>query len=123
MHEFSMTSNIVKLVLDEAKKREAKKVLEVHLIIGKLTFLAIEQMRFSYNILIKDTIMEESKLKIERRKGMVECDKCGYKGPIRSKEDPVYHLSFPSLACPKCGDTVRIVEGRECVVKTIRLEV
>ena len=121
MHEFSMTSSIVKLVLEEAEKCGAKKVLEVRMIIGKLTFLAIEQIRFSYSILVKNTILEGSKLKIEQREGSGECDNCGYKGPIESKEDPLYHLSFPSLSCPKCGYTVRIVDGKECLVKNVKV--
>ena len=123
MHEFSMTSQIVKLALEEAQRRGAKKVLEVRLVIGKLTFLAIEQVRFSYKLLVKNTIMEGSKLHIEQREGTVECDNCGYKGTINSGEDPIYHFSFPTLTCPKCGSTVRIVEGKECIVKGIRLAV
>jgi Zn finger protein HypA/HybF involved in hydrogenase expression len=46
-----MTSQIVESVLGEAKKYEAKKVTEVHLVIGKLTFLGVEQVRFAYGIL------------------------------------------------------------------------
>lgn len=121
MHEFSMTSSIVKLVLEEAEKREAKKVLEVRVVIGKLTFLAIEQIRFSYSLLVKNTILEGSKLKIEQREGAGECDNCGYKGLIERKEDPLYHVSFPSLSCPKCGSTVRIVDGKECLVKSVKV--
>jgi len=118
-----MTSSIVNLVLEEAEKRGAKKVLRVNLVIGKLTFLAVEQIRFSYNLLVKNTILEGSKLRIEEREGVGECDSCGYKGPIESKEDPVYHFSFPSLLCPRCGSTVRIVDGRECLVKSVRVVV
>ena len=123
MHEFSVTSNIVKLVLEEAKKHEAKKVLEVHLVIGKLTFLAVEQIKFSYDLIVKNTLMEGSKLEIEQRDGTVECSNCGYNGPINIEEDPIYHFSFPSLLCPKCGSIAKIVEGKECIVKNIRLEV
>lgn len=123
MHEFSMTSQIVEKVLEEAEKQKAKKVLEVHLIIGKLTLLGIKQIRFSYSALVKNTLLEGSKLIIERKKGTVKCDRCGYEGPIRFRNDPVYHLSFPTLACPSCGYSARIVEGRECLIKSIKLEV
>ena len=123
MHEFSMTSQIVKTVLEEAEKQKAKKVLEVHLVIGKLTLLGIKQVRFAYNALVKNTLMKGSKLIIERQKGRVKCDKCGYKGPIKFINDPVYHLSFPTLACPKCGSSATITEGRECLIKSIKLEV
>jgi len=123
MHEFSMTSQIIKTVLEEAGKQKAKKVLEVHLVIGKLTLLGIKQVRFAYNALVKNTLMKGSKLIIERKKGRVKCDECGYEGPIRFRNDPVYHLSFPTLACPKCGSSTKIIEGRECLIKSIKLEV
>ena len=61
MHEFGMATQIVENVLDEAKKHDAKKVDEVHLIIGKMTFLGVDQIRFSYDILVKDTILKDSK--------------------------------------------------------------
>ena len=112
MHEFSMTSQIVRAVLEEAEKRGAKEILEVHLVIGKLTLLGIEQVRFSYKILVEDTIMEGSRLFIKRKRGKVKCDRCGYEGPIKCKDDPIYHISFPTLTCPKCDSLVRIIEDR-----------
>ena len=123
MHEFSVTSQIVKTVLQEAEKRGAKRVLEVHIVIGSLTLLGVEQVRFSYKMLVQDTIMKSSRLFIQHKKGKVKCDKCGYEGNIRFKDDPVYHVSFPTLICPECGSPVRILEGRECLVKNIKLVV
>ncbi len=116
-----MTSQIVQCVLEEAEKRKAKKVLEVYLVIGKLTFLGIEQVRFAYESLVKDTIMEGSKLIIEERDGLAKCPKCGYKGSIEYQEDPLYHIWTPTLKCPKCGENVEIIEGKECTVKSVKL--
>jgi hydrogenase nickel incorporation protein HypA/HybF len=121
MHEFSISSQIVRAVLEEAEKRGSKKVLEVHLVIGKLTLLGIQQVRFSYDLLVKGTVMEESKLFIRRKREKVRCDACDYEGSINVRNDPTYHISFPTLICPKCSSTVRIVEGRECLIKSIKL--
>lgn len=123
MHEFSMTSQITSSVLEEAARRGATKVLEVHLVIGQFTLLAVDQVRFSYKLLVKGTLMEGSKLFIQRPKGKVNCDTCGYEGAVTLKDDPVYHLSFPSLTCPHCGSQTRIIEGRECLIKNIKLVV
>jgi hydrogenase nickel incorporation protein HypA/HybF len=121
MHEFSVTSQIVRAVLEEAEKRGAKKVLEVHLVIGSLSLLGIEQVRFSYKVLVEDTVMKGSRLFIKRRKGKIKCDKCGYEGDIKFKDDPIYHVSFPTLTCPECGSSVRIIEGRECLIESVKL--
>ena len=59
MHEFAMATQIVENVLEEAKRHDAKKVAEVHLVIGKMTFLGVDQVRFSYDVLVKDTIMRK----------------------------------------------------------------
>jgi len=116
-----MTTQIVDSVLEEAKKQDAKKVIEVHLVIGKLTYLGIEQVRFAYNILVEDTIMKGSKLIIEKKDGVIECPNCGYKGAIQSADDPAYHVPIPTLRCPKCGKAAKIVEGNECTIRSIKM--
>ncbi len=121
MHEFSMTTQIVENVLREAEKHDAKMVTEVRLVIGKLTFLGIEQVRFSYNILIDGTIMEGSKLYIEEKNGIVKCSSCSYEGDLMYENNPAYHVPTPTLRCPKCGGAVNIVGGRECTIKSIKL--
>lgn len=123
MHEFSMTSQIVDSVLAEAKKRGAKKVLAVHLIIGKLSFLNPDQVRFAYKVLVEGTIMDGSRLYIKGQDAVVECPSCGYKGDIKYIDDPAYHFGFPTLSCPKCGKEVKVVGGRECTIKSVKLVV
>jgi hydrogenase nickel incorporation protein HypA/HybF len=121
MHEFSMTTQIVENVLRAAEKHNAKKVTEVHLIIGKLTFLGVEQVRFSYNILVDGTIMEGSKLYIEEKNGVVKCSICDYEGDFMYQDNPEYNIPTPTLRCPRCEGVVRIVGGRECTIKSVKL--
>jgi len=116
-----MTSQIVESVLEEAKKHNAKKVDGVHLVIGKLTFLGLEQVRFAYEILVKNTIMEGSKLHIEEKDGVVKCSKCSYEGDVKYEDDPTYHIPTPTLHCSKCGGVVEIVGGKECLIKSAKI--
>jgi len=116
-----MTSQIVQNVLAEAEKRRAKKVTEVHLEIGKLTFLGLEQVRFAYEALTKGTIMEDSKLFIEEQEGVVKCGNCGYQGGFKYEDDPLYHVPMPTLKCPKCTNIVTITAGKECTIKNIKM--
>ena len=121
MHELSITTQIIESVLEEAKKQDAKKVIEVQLVIGKMTFLGTEQVRFSYTILVEDTIMKGSKLIIEEKDGSIECSSCGYRGKIPFEDDPAYHVPIPTLRCPKCGEAAKIIEGKECTIRSIRM--
>lgn len=118
-----MTSQIVQSVLEEARKHGAKKVKEVSLIIGELTFLGLEQVRFAYEILTKGTIMEDSDLLIKEGEGVVKCNSCGYEGDFKYEDNPQYHLPMPTLRCPKCDGIVEIVGGKECIIESIRLVV
>jgi hydrogenase nickel incorporation protein HypA/HybF len=121
VHEGSITTQIVENVLKEAKKRKAKKVVEVQLVIGKLTFLNPEQVRFWYEILTKDTIMQSSKLVIEESEGIVRCSNCEYEGDFKYVDDPALHIPTPTLNCPKCNAIVDIVGGKDCLIKNIKM--
>lgn len=122
MHEGAITSQIVENVLREAEKRKAKSVLEVRLEIGKLMFLNPEQVRFWYQMLTKNTILEGSKLTIEEKEGVVKCPKCGYQGDFKYiNDDPAFHVPTPTLNCPKCDGTVEIVGGKECLIKKVKM--
>jgi hydrogenase nickel incorporation protein HypA/HybF len=123
VHEFSFTSQIVQNVLAEAEKRKAKKVAEVYLIVGELTFLGLDQVRFAYEVLTKGTIMEGSKLIIKEQKGMVKCSQCGYEGDFKYDDDPLYHVLVPTLKCLQCGNVVKIIGGKECIIKSVKMMV
>jgi len=120
MHEFSVMSQIVDLVLAEAKKRNAEKVQHVNLDIGEFTFLGEEQLRFAFEILTKDTIAEDAVLDISTKPGTIECT-CGYTGSPERPDD--IHSLAPILMCPKCGKIAKVKEGLGCTVRDIALVV
>ncbi len=121
MHEGSITMQIVESVMKEADTQKAKKVVEVNLVIGSLTFLNPEQIMFWYEMLTKDTIMEGSRLVVEESEGTVHCRKCGYEGGFKYIDDKAFHVPVPTLQCPKCDGTVEIVRGKDCVIKRIKM--
>jgi len=123
LHEFSVMSSLVEVVLEEAKKHDASAVEEVELEIGELTLLGKEQCLFSYEVLSKDGPLKGSKLIIKEKKAKVKCGKCGYEGPIGRSDDPLDHLRLPRFSCPKCGENVEIVSGRDCIVTSLKLVV
>lgn len=123
VHEGSITTQIVESVLKEADGRKAKEVVEVDLVIGSLTFLNPDQVRFWYEVLTKDTIMERSRLIIRTGEGKVRCPKCGYEGGLNYVDDSPLHLPVPTLQCPKCDGMAKIVSGRDCTIKSIKMRV
>ena len=121
MHEFSVMSQIVASILEEAKKRKATRIEEVELQIGDFTMLGEEQLKFSYEVLSKDTILEGSRLKVGHIKGKIMCS-CGFEGTVDPSPDSPHRI-VPILECPKCKGAAKITEGRECVIRNIRMVV
>ncbi len=121
MHEFSMTTQIVDTILAEAEKHKAKRVTQVHLKIGSLSFLNPDQMRFAFKVLSKDSILEKSRLYISLAKGEVRCPKCGYQGPLNVEDDPAFHIPYPTLLCPKCSSLVEIIAGKGCEITSVKV--
>ena len=120
MHEYSVMSQIVELILAEAKKRSAEKVTRVKLEIGEYTFLGEEQLRFAFEVLTKGTTAEGAELDVETVKGTVECS-CGYSGEPAQPEE--LHTLAPILKCPKCGNIASVKKGVGCTVRDISMVV
>lgn len=121
MHEFSVMNQIVECILSEAKKNDAKKVEQVDLELGEYTMLGKEQLMFAFEVLTKDTILDGAKLVIKNIKGKVRCS-CGYEGSVQVSDDAPHRI-IPILECPKCKGAAEIVEGRECLLRNIRMVV
>ncbi|MCL4436687.1 MAG: hydrogenase maturation nickel metallochaperone HypA [Thaumarchaeota archaeon] len=123
MHEYATARLLVETVLREVERRSAKSVTEVHLVIGNLTFLSIEQLQNSYSLIAKGTPAEGSHLIVTEKEGVVECSGCGYRGPLSTFNGASFLFIVPSLCCPQCGDAAKIVAGRDCLLTKIRMEV
>ncbi len=122
MHEFTVTSWIVDALLELVRKQGASQVSEVHLRVGKLRALSLEQLRFCYGVLSKGTVLEGSRLLIEQNVGKVRCDNCGYCGEFDPEGD-TYHFGILPLACPMCDGIVSVEGGDECVITKVRMQV
>jgi hydrogenase nickel incorporation protein HypA/HybF len=122
MHEYSIMADIVKAALDSLKDYDVENVETVFLEVGELTFLNPEQMRFCFNVLTENNILSDAKLEISELKAEVECQSCGFTGPLdeRPEED---HFRIPRLSCPKCQGEVKLLAGKECIIKSIKMNV
>lgn len=123
MHEFSATQRIVNTILEKLKEHRVAKVDKVVVEIGKLTFLGKEQLKFAFEVISEGTQLEGATLEIVEVEPEIVCEKCSYQGGIPYEEHESYHLLLPVFKCPQCGGRVRIVHGKECLIKSVELEV
>ena len=120
MHEFSISSEIVRTVLDTAEKNDGKRVLSIQLEIGELTLLNVEQVTFWIHELFKGSVAEGAKVKVKTAKARVKCESCGYKGGIIPDQEDHFQQFIP-YSCPQCGSLqIKIEKGRECILRRIQ---
>ncbi|MCD6360805.1 MAG: hydrogenase maturation nickel metallochaperone HypA [Armatimonadetes bacterium] len=121
MHDIQRSHEIVQVVLEAAREQGAERIERINLVIGELTFLSPDQVRFWVGELLKDTIGEGAEVVIETQRPKVRCRACGYEGEVAVEDDPIYHYSTMVPACPECGSTeIEVIAGDECVIESLQ---
>ena len=114
MHELSIATDLINTAIATAKQNNAIKVLSVTVDIGELAMINPEQLTFMYEVLTEENMLKGSKLIINILPAVMECQNCGYKGPVEDKY---------TCSCPKCNMTMRAIEGRDICLKTMEIDV
>jgi len=121
MHEFYVAKRLFDLALRAAQENEAERVVEVRVSIGRLSLVNPGQLSFWFRELSRGTILDGAELSFEFEEAEVACPSCGYRGPIGLEDRPEYHLALPTLRCPACGGKVRVLRGRDCFIRSLRV--
>jgi len=79
MHELGITQNIVAIVSEQAG---GKKVVRVKLLIGALSAIEPEAIRFCFDICADGTSLKGAALEIEEVAGRGRCNRCGQELPL-----------------------------------------
>jgi hydrogenase nickel incorporation protein HypA/HybF len=122
MHEYSIMVDIVKAALSAIENYDVENVEKVFLDVGELTFLNPTQLKFCFKVLTEDNALSNAELVISQKNAEIECKSCGYRGEIekRPEED---HFRIPILFCPKCEGEVKLISGRECILRNIKMNI
>ena len=120
MHEFAIATSLVEALLELVEKQFASKVLEVHLSVGKLRVVSIDQLKFSYGILSKGTALEGSTLDVEETPGFARCNNCNYTQKLGT-DDPTFHFGLPQMNCPQCETNLILEGGDELLITRVRM--
>jgi hydrogenase nickel incorporation protein HypA/HybF len=113
MHELSVTEQLLGIVLDHARKAEAKRVLKVNLVIGELTSFVGESIQFYFDMLSKETEAEGASLSIFHIPAKATCKQCKME----------FHPEGMDWFCPACKGAIQeVLAGREFYVESIEVE-
>jgi hydrogenase nickel incorporation protein HypA/HybF len=115
MHELSIMSNVLDIVVQHASQNSARKVTKIHLLVGELSDYIPEWMQTYFDFVSKDTIAENAELVVEMVKASLKCDDCG--------NEFNFNKNDWQFSCPQCNSpNITIISGRELTVKSIEIE-
>jgi len=113
MHELSIASSIIDIVLDEIKEKNVLKVNSIGLRIGAMSGILPDALEFGFDAIKLETPLSAAKLVIEEVPLSGSCNSCKETFPVRN-------LIF---ACPVCDSTsITVVKGDELDISYIEVE-
>jgi len=112
MHEFDMTKSMLDLVLQQTEEAGAREVETINLVIGEMTGIVDENVRFYFNQLSRGTIAEGASLSFKVVPITARCSGC----------DKSFPLEESNWICPYCGNKdVKIISHEELIIESIEV--
>lgn len=114
MHEMSIVQALLEQVEAEVDKAgQGGRVSSLELIVGKLSGVHADSIRFAFELLSPGTLAEGAALHISEPPAHVRCLDCQAQSPV---DELVMH-------CPRCGSGhVSIEGGRELLLQSIDVD-
>ena len=113
MHELSVTESLLTIAVKHAEKANARRVTDLHIVIGDLASMVDESIQFYWDIIARETMAEGATLHFRRVPTELQCNTCGEK----------YRPTDKELICPNCGGVgARIIAGEEFALESIDVE-
>jgi hydrogenase nickel incorporation protein HypA/HybF len=108
MHEMSIALAIMDVVSEEAERRGARGVGEIHLKLGPLSGVLKDALVSAYELAREGSPLAGTRLVVEDVPIVVFCPQCNARRPVVSPQE---------ICCVECGTpTPTIISGRELEV-------
>ena len=113
MHELSIAQSIMEIVLREAEKAKARRVVKVTLKVGELAGVVPDSLSFCFELLAKSTVAENATIIIEKVPIRGYCPQC--------KND--FAIKDNRFCCDTCGNVhIELTSGRELQIGRLEIE-
>ncbi|MEP7010097.1 MAG: hydrogenase maturation nickel metallochaperone HypA [Acidobacteriota bacterium] len=114
MHELSIAHSLVELALPVVERAGSPRVREVRIAVGVLGGVSVDSLLFCYDIAVRDTLLEGSRLVVREVPLIVHCATCA-----RDVELP----GPTQFRCTVCGTpSGDIRKGRELHIEAIEVD-
>lgn len=110
MHELGIVIKVVKTVEDYANKNNVTKIETLVLQIGELSSVIPHYVQECFPIAVKDTLLADTQLEIEKLPAHGRCKSCG----------KVFNVIEHKSTCPACNSKApEMISGNEFLIKEI----
>jgi hydrogenase nickel incorporation protein HypA/HybF len=113
MHEMAIAQGILDIVLKTAAEHNATQVKGIRLLIGQMTQVEPESLKFGFAALAMGSIAEGASVDITSVPLVGQCNSCGQKSSIEKY----------CFLCSNCNSTnIAVISGRELAVDYLEVE-
>ncbi|MGC9358200.1 MAG: hydrogenase maturation nickel metallochaperone HypA [Anaerolineae bacterium] len=113
MHELPVTEDILRIVTEHAEDAGAKRVTDIHVVIGDMSSFVDDSIQFYFDALSPDTIAEGATLHFHRIAIRFRCRSCGHE----------FEPERLDWRCPRCENLGgEVIAGKEFYVESIEVE-
>ena len=113
MHELSITQQILEIALNKAQEADAKSIRRINLVIGDLSSVVEDCVRFYFDLLSRDSIARGAELCFRRVPLTVKCRLCSGS----------FSPTGEDWTCPQCHQwSTEIISGDEFYMDSLEVE-
>lgn len=114
MHEMSIVQTLLEQIESEVERSgHTGRILSVHLVVGRLSGVHVDSLRFAFELLSPDTAVGDAELTIDQPRAELACQDCH---TVHPTDELASH-------CPNCGSAhVLIQGGQQLLLQSIELE-
>ena len=112
MHEMSLAQSILDIIFEEAKAHNLSRISGVNLVVGEISAVVPESLRFCFSILTEETIAAGAEMKLETVPTRAQCTECMSQFEVEDNR----------FVCPECQGPGMILKGQELYIASIEGE-
>lgn len=113
MHEMSLCEGVLQILEAEGAKQKFSRVKKVAVEIGPFSGVEVEAFKFSFDVVMKGSLAENSELIILEIPATGWCMQCSETVTIKERYDD----------CPQCGSAqIQVTTGDELAIKELEVE-
>ena len=112
MHELSIARSMIDIALESVKTKNVIKINRIVVVVGKLSGIVPESMKFCFDIIKSGTITENANLIIEEVPAIGYCRNC----------DVDINVGQYDYFCSTCSNRLEVRGGNELYLKELEAE-